>query len=443
MHYKILSLISDFRYLYVRAWASLLFACFAFVLWYLGFKLKARDLCAASLRYGFKSSTSKLLRKILIQIPYGMVDVTSGVELKEAAVRSIIIKWPEYRHGKIIKGVFVITYTRTSSYYIKNINLEKLTSQFNLILEPSSSGYADPDILWFFGKFNNVIVCAPENEDRVLLNCFPESFISASFGAGDWVNHTSFVDKKMQKIYDSIYIANTKPLKRVKRYLDAVSNIVNTGNPNYVGCLVCASWGGGEKLIRDLVAGYNLGGNIILKMALGRDQVIDHLNQSKVNILLSYKEGSSRSLFESMFCNVPVICLSENIGVNKSYINEHTGLLVPNNYLEESLLWISANHQLFNARDWALKNISPHVTVRKIAELINSRNLCGDSLLVADDLFVKTNDPEVSYLEAPNVNHREYVLQLLALFDIRNIEAEKETILKVMQLKRSFDRDYM
>lgn len=416
MKYRLLSLANDIWYLYARLFFSYVMYFLAKVAYACGVKDKAISLCMMSARYGESSRAIVFLKKIM-EVPQ-LIDkkVSVGVGEGEASARSIVIKWPVFvGEEKIDKGVIVITFTRTFSYFLRNMNLEKMGKYFTFVLEPSWSGYADPDILGFCGKLNNVLIQASAIEDRVLLNCFSETFVPVSFGASDWVDTNIFKNTNSNKIYDSIYIANTNPIKRVKRYLDAINTIVKKGNVDYVGCLVCASWGGAEKLIAKLVESYNLKNNVVLKFSLSREQVIESLNQSKVNILLSFKEGSNRSMFESMFCDVPVICLSENVGVNKSYINEFTGLLVPDQLLEGALLWIRDNNTLFNPRKWAVENISPIVTTEKLKNILKNRKVI-QGLDASEAIYIKTNNPEVSYFDFQHIVHSVYTKEVLGLF---------------------------
>jgi len=411
MNYKLRSTLNDLWYTKARHVFSFLYLLLAFVAKLLGKKRLAFMCCAASLRYASTSSALNFLAKILSGYTFSLGEFSSGVEIKEASCRSIVLAWPCVKDNSIIKGVLAISFTRTFSFYLRNVDLESLEKYFTLVLEPSWSGYADPDILGFIGRSKKIIVQASELEDRVLLNCFPDAFVAVSFGASDWVDYRLFNDLKMEKIYDSIYIANTNPIKRVKRYIEAVSEIVKTDN-KYVGCLVCASWGGAESLVRQLVESYKLDKNLVVRFSLSQSEVARHINQSKVNVLLSYKEGSNRSLFEAIFCNTPIICLSENIGVNKSYINEYTGLLVPDSLLESSLVWISENHSRFNARSWAINNISPSVTTQKLTRLISGFS----DFTNHPSLYVKTNNPEYSYFDFPQVDSAVYTEKVLRLF---------------------------
>lgn len=408
MKYHLLSIANDLWHFYFRKPAG--FFCYLVALFFSLTKAPYLSLkfCLRSCRY-FSSSKSNVLLKNLLQknsIPASWI--SSGVDLDHASERSIIIRWPKFENNQcVLKGVIVITFTKTFSFYAKELRLDALHQYFYLVLEPSWSGYADPDILSLFNDSNGVIVESSEIEDRILLNHFPDKCIASSFGASDWVDTRLFKPDFSTKIYDSVYIANTNPIKRIRRYMKAVQNIVRNYDKSYRACLVCASWGGAEQLVSGFVKQFNLEDNLTLKFSLSREEVINVLNSSKVNVLLSLKEGSNRSLFEAMFCGTPVILASENVGVNKSYINEHTGLLLDDSSLENGMCWLKHNYHRYDTRQWAIDNISPQVTTQKLGTLL--RHQFGET---PSDFLVKTNNPEVSYLDYPNLDHT-YFMRLV------------------------------
>lgn len=437
MKYNLLCWLNDFWYTTARVLFGKLFYLAARCLILLNLRALALKFLLASLRYGENSKYISTLKKLIGSNNYIADLISTGVGQQEAAVRSIIVRWPVYKEKEIIKGVIIITFTRTFSYYLRNINLEEMSKHFIFVLEPSWSGYADPDILGFIGRAEGVIVQASAIEDRVLLNAFSDTFIPASFGASDWVDINIFKKIDIEKKYDSIYIANTNPIKRVKRYLDAISEIVKSDS-SYLGCLVCASWGGMESLVKRMVGSYGLENNIELRFSLSREQVIEALNMSKVNILLSYKEGSNRSLFEAIFCDVPVICISENVGVNKSYINEFTGMLISDVSLEYALLWMKKNYTSFSPRNWGLENISPVATTGKLNKLIESRFGTHEQ---GQPLLQKTNNPEVSYFIKGGLAHQQYVADLLSCFLLGTNSDSKDHALKIRNIEIIFRKD--
>ncbi len=389
--------LNDVYFFYFRKWISRSFYVFGRLLFIAGIPVKGYQYLLLSLRLNFHAGGTRLLKE-KITADHSPLEqlVSSGVSEQEAAQRSIILSLPSREGENLRKGVLLIAFTRTISYYLRNPDvLEKLDRDFVFVLEPSWSGYADPDILLFLLRTTDCFVQSTELTDRILLNClFPEGK-SLSFGASDWVDFNIFKPDASEKRYDSVYVANMNYIKRIYRYIDAVKDIVDTHDPAYKGCLVCAGWGGGKNTVSGYIEKLGIANNLEYIPGLPRERLVEKLNQCKVNVLLSLKEGSNRSLYEAMFVDIPVICLGDNIGVNKGYINEHTGTLVADAFFVDALVAMQSGYKHFSPRAWALDNISPRETTRKLARVIGSR--LGDKCSL--DLYVKVNRPELEYLD--------------------------------------------
>jgi len=349
-----------------------------------------------SIRYSYNNPSTNYLKLILDKNNNELLNLISkDVSEGEALVRTVVLSFPSLDGESISKGVMVITFTRTSSYFLLQDWFDRLDKLFVFVLEPSSAGYADPDILAFLSKTSHCLVQSTEIKDRILLNTLYPKNVALSFGASNWINPDIFLPSDSEKIYDSIYVANLNPVKRIYRYVDAVRNIVLTKDKEFKACLICVSWGGKRGHIAQYIENTGMSENVTLFYGLEQKVLIERLNESKVNILLSYKEGSSRALFESLFVDIPIICLSENIGVNKSYINESTGLLIPDKYLEDALLEMKSSWDKYSPRNWAMRNISPQVTTTLLSEILKSKYSSDCNY----ELYVKTNSPEVKYTE--------------------------------------------
>ena len=390
-----------------------------------------------AIRYSNNESAIRYLVTNMPKLAAGIRGmITTDVTEREALLRTIILSFPQYRDDVVVKGVMLITFTRTCAYYVQNDLHRKLDPYFVFVLEPSWAGYADPDLLSFFNETTNCYLEATEIDDRVMLNALDPRGVALSFGAGNWVNDDIFEPIDTDKVYDSIYVANMNPAKRVYRYIDAIKNIVVTEDPNYKGILVCASWGSGSiEEIQEYVERLNLCGNIELSSALPQKEMIEKIAASKVSILLSLKEGSSRILFESMMLDVPVICLSQNTGVNKSYINEFTGLLVSDGLLESALVSMKRNWQQFSPRDWAIEYISPKATTDTLSKFLDMK--IGSACNTA--IFEKVNMPEVQYrgyaMTTSEINR--------SVFDSLELEGDEfwGEISKIQALLLESDRD--
>lgn len=309
--------------------------------------------------------------------------------------RSIVLKSPRL-HGRMIeKGVLLVTFSTSFPLFRRELDLPLLLKYFSLVLEPSSAGYGAPEILfWLDYPEHPIVVQATDAADHRFLTRLKANLVPVSFGASDWVDHRRFTElPEVEKIYDSVYVANYMRVKRCHSYFRALARIRDTG---FRAALVCSSWGGSRDEVLALVGHYELGQMLDLYEDLKQDELNVVLNQSKVNLLLSLKEGSNRSVFEGFAAGVPAIVLSENIGMNKSYVNSQTGRLVDEADLSEVLLHFKSHWRSYNARAWMLENISPEKTTAKLADCLESlARGRGEPWTV--DPVPKINAPEVSY----------------------------------------------
>ena len=431
-------LISDLFHAHFKSIIAKWLNIVAVVFHFIGNRHKCARYLMSSIRYDYSPASIALFKRFqLLDKEVLSSQVSSGVSLDETALRSLIIRWPAYENGVLVsKGILVITFTKVFSYYLRHVDINKLTRHFHVVLEPSWSGYFDADILcWALETKEYVFVEATELLDRIALNALTTNLVPLSFGASDWVNYNSYYELDLDKQYDSIYVANTSHIKRIIRYIKAIKKISENSDPDYKGCLVCASWGGKQEIIRSIPEYFGIESNIEIHFSLNRESLNKVINSSKVNILLSYKEGSNRSLFESMFANVPVICIAENIGVNKCYINEHTGLLLSDRFLEDGLLHMKDSWKKYQPKKWARANISPEKTTEKLLAVLEARGDLHDS----SQVYIKTNNPECSYLNYPDIKITDINMDILKIFgnnldqDINNYENETNIIIKCQQ----------
>ena len=379
-------------------------------------RLHASPNCIKTLKNSMNSIENNLSR---------LVSKSEGIPL--LSERIIILSWPSTSGKGVTKGIILVSFTTTFSLFYREIKSSELAKYFEIILEPSSSGYADPEILfWPFICNTNIYIQATEIEDRAFLESIDYGFIPLNIGASNWVNTDSFSFQNLNKKYDSIYVANTNPVKRVNRYLSAVARIIKI-DPDYRAALICADWGVGRGYIISITRRYGLDGKIDILFSLTKEEIIRYLNLAKTNVLLSLKEGSNRSLFEAMSCNTPVVCIYENIGVNKEYINQYTGKLVYDSFLEDALLDMKKNYMRYKPRKWLIENISAEKSTELLKDIIPNQS----------EIFVKINDPEVSYKDFPTINHSKYSQSLLQIFSVDKYH-KKSSNKSIMQLKSEF-----
>ena len=308
--------------------------------------------------------------------------------------RCLVLKSPELSEGiTTSKGCILVKFTSTFSCLFRSLECQRLLNDYVLVFEPSWAGYALPEIfVWLKFYDSHIIIQASDYRDRRLLTEIERNVHPISIGSSDWVDDEVFFPiTGEKKIYDVIFVANYSSGKRHYVLFNVLDKLRRKGVDLRVA-MVCAKWGMEREVIIDLVKRYSLDNCLDIFEQLTQSEINLLFNRSKVNILLSLKEGSNRSLFEGMFANVPAVLLSENVGVNHSYINKYTGVVVPERNLSETLIQLKNNWNKFSPREWAMNNISAYMSTRKLESKIKE---IGAE--IGGDLAVKVNKPEACY----------------------------------------------
>lgn len=389
--------VSDFLQLKCIGLIGGFFSILSQLFYFIGSQKITVDFLLRSIRYSYSPSAQELLSRLVNENNIKFIDyVSEPAKEKDAVSRAIVLSAPRKEGDKFLKGVILLTFTHTFSFFLKHSEWENLNKYFAFVLEPSWAGYADPDILAFLQEAEHCVVQASELRDRAFVNSLFPHVPCMETGASNWVDERFFSSDssdKSSKEYDSIYVANLTPFKRVLRAIEFVAAVKDI-NKNYKMVVVCASWGSGNHdYLYKYAKKLKVENNIVFYDGLPQHDLVNLVRKAKCSILLSLKEGSNRVLFESMFVDVPVICLSENIGVNKSYINASTGVIVTNKLVPKALLHMSEKYDRYSPRKWAINNISPDVTTKYLSEIFE----CWFPFQINRSLFVKVNSPEVSY----------------------------------------------
>ena len=381
----------------------------------LGFKL-----LLMSSRYSHSKLAMRSIAKNLNAMQGYIVDslvMDKNVDQQHAIDRSIVLQNPEFKEDKVAKGVLLITFTTTFTYYINNINNRELLKYFHLVLEPSWAGYALPEIL-FWAKFADgpIVVQSTEPKDFELIQGLKSSLLAVTFGASDWVDHRVFKPLDLDKDYESIYVANFNAIKRHHVYFRALSKLRNTSYKK--SALVCGKWGEQIDEVYDLIKYYDLEDVLDVYVGLNQTELNALLNRAKVNLLMSLKEGSNRSIFEGFYSGVPAIMLEKNIGVNKGYVNKDTGMIIKEKELASALQHFSTKWTRYDPRKWSLDNISAIKTTEKLT------NIFSKSDSSKNPIAVKVNAPEVNFLER---DEKPYYLDCSVVMQIfGNLSADSE-----------------
>lgn len=311
--------------------------------------------------------------------------------------RVIVLKKPIMRDGEVVeKGVLLIKFSTTFQYYLRKIDIPLLQKYFQLVLEPSWAGYCLPEIVGWLNAPDKIVVESSEITDYEFIESLGGNLIPVDFGSSDWVNHETFYPiNTLEKEYDSLYVSSYKYIKRNHAYLRALAHITQ---PGYKAALVCNSWGQTKNEVSKLIDYYGIQDKVDVYERLTQPELNELLNKSKVNILLSLKEGSNRSIFEGFFANTPGIVLKANVGVNKAYINNQTGMLIDEKELPKALLHFFTNWQDYSPREWAMDNISIFKTKQKLDAVLEALAL-EQGMPWTHGTALKVNSPEANFFD--------------------------------------------
>lgn len=366
-------------------------------------------------RLSLDGRLTPLIRRHLPEILGRMHELVGPCEehlaLKEDGFRAIVLRMPEWHGEEVRKGVLLIKFGETFRFFFHHIDIARLMRFFSIVLEPSWSGYCLPEVLLWANYSDPVIVQSSEVLDRDFLRALGTNLVPIEIGASDWVDHRVFQPQHVPKIFDAIYVANLTPIKRVNVYLRAISRIARS-RPGFRAAIALASWGGDQAAFEDMVRYYGVGEQLQVFMRVPQARLNDLINQSRVSVLLSRKEGSNKTLFESLFAGTPGILLKNNIGVNKEYINEHTGRLIDEAELADVMLgFADGTAGKFTPREWVMQHIAPEHSTRKLQE-----KLAEHAPGATAPLFVKVNTPEATYMDASVEARMPNITAVLRLF---------------------------
>lgn len=322
--------------------------------------------------------------------------------------RCVVLADPRIEGQRVLrKGVLLVSFTETSGRLYASADVEKLAKLFHIVLEPSWAGYADPSILCWTSYPEPVLVQSSEQRDRAFLVGFGSNLVPVTYGAGDWIQapQMGLATTGAGRVYDALCVANFGWWKRVHAFVEAVK-VATVRHPSYRAALVLAQLAKTPKSaarIEALIGHHGMSDVIDVFEDLKSDALATLYQTSGVLVFPSWKEGSSRVLYEAMGHNLPVIVLSSNVGVNKDYINEETGLLVDDSTLGVALAQIKSDGWVRSPRNWFLGHLGPENTTKKLVE--DLRRVFPEEGWTEADVLVKANIPEAR-IRHPTVDAR-------------------------------------
>jgi glycosyltransferase involved in cell wall biosynthesis len=358
----------------------------------------------------FDPATSRLYRRIEraiaaacaargpVHAVVAVEDAAARVDAGDLAIAGLVLKAPRYAGGRVLeKGALLLKNTERLRAVRRALDVGAVLRDYVLILEPSWSGYANPDIL-YFTRFpdQSILVMATGEQDFRFLERLHGNLRPVRMGASDWADPSIFRPLDgVPKRYDAVLVARWAMMKRHHLLFRTLRRL---GDPSFRVALVASSWptDTDRGAILALAETHGVAGQLSLFEDLTQDGVNAVLNQSRVNVLLSRQEGSSRALFEGFFAGVPGLALWANVGLPRDHFTPQTGRLVAESELGAALAHFRECWGAYAPRAWALAHIAPTVTTARLnaalQELARER---GEPW--TRDIVAKCNCPRLRY----------------------------------------------
>jgi len=312
----------------------------------------------------------------------------SESEVCELVGRSLILKNPKNEE----KGILLIKFSETLELFVRSGSIRNVLGRYVVVLEPSWAGYALPQILALTHFPEKIYIQCADAEDHRLITGLGSNLIPIKTGSGDWVDQRIFKRLKREDLlYDIVLVANCNPIKRVHRFLHLIDQV--SRKKQIKAALVCSSFGANYNNMKSLIAAYDMD-FLDYYEDLAGGELNKIFNKSKVNCLLSLKEGSNRTLFEGMSAGVRGVLVANNVGVNRDHLQEPVGYILTEPEMQQLMLNLDS-YDNETVRIWAEKNISPEATMKKILSIINSNENVKYSI---GEVKLKVNKPEARYM---------------------------------------------
>jgi len=311
----------------------------------------------------------------------------------------IVLKSFDAKSGE--RGVLLIKYSEAILAMAAVYDLGALASRYLLVLEPSQWGYQDARFLNYLGCDLEVLVGSPRRPDFEFIESLRTNLVPIDVGSGDWGDPALFLPRATGKpaSCDVVMVAAWDPLKRHEVFFAAAARLKRQHEQRLRFALIGYDLGWTRAQIEQLLRQYSLEDQCEIFENIPHAQVARIVADSKVSLLLSQREGSNKSIYESMFCGTPVIVYRRQCGINLAHINPRTGLLAEDDELADAIRHVLTNPQEFDPRGWAMANVGYPNSSRKINAALSNMSHARARPWTRD-IVAKKNGPNLRYAEA-------------------------------------------
>jgi glycosyltransferase involved in cell wall biosynthesis len=280
-------------------------------------------------------------------------------------------------------------------------DLGALASRYMFVLEPSSWGYQDVRFLFYLGSDLDVLIQSPRRADFEFVESLQTNLVPVAVGAGEWVDPDVFHPRAngREADYDVVMVSAWDPLKRHEVFFRAAARRKQNGERALRFALIGYQMGWTREPIEKLLRQYDLERDCDLYEMIPHAQVARIVAASKVSLLLSHREGANRAIYESMFCDTPIVVYRHQCGVNLDHVNARTGLLADDDELGTAINYVLEHPEEFDPRQWALENAGYRNATNAINAALRQMSE-RRGLAWTKDIVAKKSAPELRYAEA-------------------------------------------
>jgi glycosyltransferase involved in cell wall biosynthesis len=300
---------------------------------------------------------------------------------------SIVLKSP----GPNERGVIYLYYSYVYPLFMRLLDTKVVASHYHLVLEPSWSGYFDPNILTTTQLNTPIFVGSIEPRDTAFLKAVHPNLIPVSISGNTWVNADVFHPlHSIEKDFDLISIAAWARYKRHWALFRAVARMRAMGHAPRLA-LVGYPLELTKKDILSQARLFKIDDLIEIFEQLTPREVNELLNRSKVHVLWSRREGVNRAIIEAMASGVPnVVRHGFNYGYHYPYIKDRTGKFATEQELPKVLINMIENYKLYSPRDYVLSFMTPEASTQRL-----NQEICRVALSLGEvwtrDLAIKVS----------------------------------------------------
>jgi glycosyltransferase involved in cell wall biosynthesis len=309
----------------------------------------------------------------------------------------MVLKSPDPESGE--RGVLLVMFHETIQYVAATYDLGALAPNWSLVLETSNWGAQDARFLPYVGADLDVHVFAGRAPDYAWFQSLETNVRPIRLGSGEWVDPTLFQKPEgVEREYDVVMVAAWDPLKRHEVLFRALQDIRARTGRRLKTALIGYEMSWKQERIEQLVRDHGLEDDCTFFQLIPQAEVARLVAASGVSVLFSLQEGANRAVYESLFCDTPVVVSREHKGINLDHVNAATGLLADDDGVAAALFSVLDDRERFTPRAWAEQNIGFHVARRLLNERLRESAMAAGRPWTRD-IVGKKNAPSQRYTE--------------------------------------------